>query len=35
MFEQYLLHHGFPGQITLGGNLASPFTPREVLSGTA
>lgn len=35
VFKQYLLHHGFPGRISTGGNLAFPFTPPEVLSGTA
>ena len=35
VFKQYLLHHGFPGRISTGGNLAFPFTPPEVMSGTA
>ena len=35
VFKQYLLHHGFPGRISTAGNLAFPFTPPEVLSGTA
>lgn len=35
VFKQYLLHHGFPGRISTGGNLAFPFTPPEVLAGTA
>jgi hypothetical protein len=35
VFKQYLLHHGFPGRISTGGNLAFPFTPPEVLAGSA
>jgi hypothetical protein len=35
VFKQYLLHHGFPGRISTGGNLAFPFTPPEVTCGTA
>lgn len=35
VFKQYLLHHGFPGRISTGGNLAFPFTPPEVLAGAA
>ncbi len=35
VFKQYLLHHGFPGRISTGGNLAFPFTPPEVVTGTA
>jgi len=35
VFKQYLLHHGFPGRISTGGNLAFPFTPPEVVAGTA
>lgn len=35
VFKQFLLHHGFPGRISTGGNLAFPFTPPEVLAGTA
>jgi hypothetical protein len=35
VFKQYLLHHGFPGRISTAGNLAFPFTPPEVMSGTA
>jgi hypothetical protein len=35
VFKQYLLHHGFPGRISTGGNLAFPFTPPEVATGTA
>jgi hypothetical protein len=33
--KQYLLHHGFPGRISTAGNIAFPFTPPEVLTGTA
>jgi hypothetical protein len=33
--KQYLLHHGFPGRISTGGNLAFPFTPPELVAGTA
>src|SRR5215831_13746655 len=33
--KQYLLHHGFPGRLSTGGNLAFPFTPPEVSIGTA
>ncbi|MGE5524874.1 MAG: acyclic terpene utilization AtuA family protein [Rhodospirillaceae bacterium] len=35
VFKQYLLHHGFPGRISTGGNLAFPFTPPEVVCGPA
>lgn len=35
VFKQFLLHHGFPGRISTGGNLAFPFTPPEVMAGTA
>lgn len=35
VFKQFLLHHGFPGRISTGGNLAFPFTPPEVAAGTA
>jgi hypothetical protein len=35
VFKQYLLHHGFPGRISTGGNLAFPFTPPEVVAGSA
>ena len=34
-FKQYLLHHGFPGRVSTGGNLAFPFTPPELAAGTA
>ncbi len=33
--KQYLLHHGYPGRLSTGGNLAFPFTPPEVSVGTA
>ena len=35
VFKQYLLHHGFPGRLCTGGNLAFPFTPPELEGGTA
>lgn len=35
VFKQYLLHHGFPGRLCTGGNLAFPFTPPELDGGTA
>ena len=35
VFKQYLLHHGFPGRISTGGNIAFPFTPPELDAGTA
>ncbi|MBC7779863.1 MAG: acyclic terpene utilization AtuA family protein [Proteobacteria bacterium] len=35
VFKQYLLHHGFPGRISTGGNIAFPFTPPEIVTGTA
>lgn len=35
VFKQYLLHHGFPGRLSTGGNLAFPFTPPEISAGTA
>jgi len=35
VFRQYLLHHGFPGRLSTGGNLAFPFTPPELGAGTA
>lgn len=28
--KQYLLHHGFPGRLSTGGNIAFPFTPPEL-----
>lgn len=33
--KQYLLHHGFPGRLSTGGNIAFPFTPAELPGGTA
>jgi Acyclic terpene utilisation family protein AtuA len=33
--KQYLLHHGYPGRLSTGGNIAFPFTPPEVSVGTA
>jgi hypothetical protein len=33
--KQYLLHHGYPGRLSTGGNLAFPFTPPEVSVGPA
>lgn len=33
--KQYLLHHGYPGRLSTGGNLAFPFTPPEVSTGPA
>ena len=33
--KQFLLHHGFPGRLSTGGNIAFPFTPPELLAGTA
>lgn len=33
--KQYLLHHGFPGRLSTSGNLAFPFTPPELVAGTA
>jgi hypothetical protein len=35
VFKQFTLHHGFPGRISTGGNLAFPFTPPEVVTGPA
>ena len=35
VFKQYLLHHGFPGRMCTGGNLAFPLTPPELDAGTA
>jgi len=35
VYKQYFLHHGFPGRLSTGGNLAFPFTPPEVSAGTA
>ena len=33
--KQYLLHHGFPGRMSTGGNVAFPFTPPEMAANTA
>ncbi|KLK90629.1 hypothetical protein AA309_24635 [Microvirga vignae] len=33
--KQYLLHHGYEGRISTAGNLAFPFTPPEVVTGSA
>ena len=33
--KQYLLHHGYPGRLSTGGNLAFPFAPPEVSVGPA
>jgi hypothetical protein len=33
--KQYLLHHGFPGRLSTGGNIAFPFTPPELPVGPA
>ena len=33
--KQYLLHHGFPGRLSTGGNIAFPFTPPELPGGTS
>ena len=35
VFKQYLLHHGFPGRMCTGGNLAFPITPSELDARTA
>ncbi|MBL8381736.1 MAG: acyclic terpene utilization AtuA family protein [Burkholderiales bacterium] len=35
VLRQHLLHLGFPGRLSTGGNLAFPFTPAEVSAGTA
>lgn len=34
-FKQFLLHQGFPGRLSTGGNLAFPFTPPELAAGPA
>jgi len=31
--RQHLLHFGYPGKLSTGGNLAFPFTPQELLVG--
>jgi hypothetical protein len=33
--KQSLLHFGFPGRLSTGGNLAFPFTPPEISAGPA
>ena len=33
--KQYLLHHGFEGRLSTGGNIAFPFTPPEISAGSA
>lgn len=33
--KQYLLHHGYAGRLSTGGNIAFPFTPPEISVGTA
>ena len=33
--KQFLLHHGYPGRLSTGGNLAFPFTPPEIAVGRA
>ncbi len=33
--KQYLLHHGYQGRLSTGGNVAFPFTPPEVSVGPA
>jgi hypothetical protein len=33
--KQFLLHHGFAGRLSTGGNIAFPFTPPEISAGTA
>ncbi|WP_210485739.1 acyclic terpene utilization AtuA family protein [Microvirga antarctica] len=33
--KQYLLHHGFAGRLSTGGNIAFPFTPPELPAGAA
>lgn len=34
-FRQHLLHHGFEGRLSTGGNLAFPLTPPELDAGPA
>jgi hypothetical protein len=33
--KQYLLHHGYEGRLSTGGNVAFPFTPPELSAGPA
>lgn len=35
VFKQYLLHHGFVGRLSTGGNIAFPITPPELNAGAA
>ena len=35
VFKQYLLHHGFRGRLSTGGNIAFPLTPPELMAGAA
>lgn len=35
VFKQYLLHHGFPGRLSTGGNIAFPLTPPELTAAAA
>jgi hypothetical protein len=35
VFKQYLLHHGFPGRLSTGGNIAFPLTPPELSAAVA
>ncbi len=35
VFKQNLLHYGFEGRLSTGGNVAFPFTPPEVRAGPA
>jgi hypothetical protein len=35
VFKQYLLHHGFAGRLSTGGNIAFPVTPPELAAGAA
>jgi hypothetical protein len=33
--KQFLMHHGYPGRLSTGGNLAFPFSPPEITVGEA
>ena len=33
--KQFLLHHGYEGRLSTGGNIAFPFTPPELVAGPA
>lgn len=35
VFKQYLLHHGFAGRLSTGGNIAFPITPPELSAAEA